>query len=169
MTGSPVRRITMDEGHGFGVSWANVLAWSGSALYLGHCDYSDSDEQTGGFDIDKPLDLLAWLITDRFGQDNDALGEYAARVGIDVADWQRRPRSAAIDRGAVVERMEGAEGIIVAFPDGQGEIAAVIGDWQALTLLLLADRCQGVRAWGRVRALLEQAAATTTTIDRGYV
>ena len=83
MTGSRVRRITMETGQGFGVSWANVLAWSGSALHLGHCDYSDSDEETGGFDIDEPLDLLAWLIADRFGQDNDALGEYAARVGID--------------------------------------------------------------------------------------
>ncbi len=127
MTGSPVRRITMETGQGFGVSWADVLAWAGSALHLGHCDYSDNDDTTGGFDIDEPLDLLAWLITDRFGQDNDALGEYAARVGIDVADWQ------------------------------------------ALTLLLLADRCQGVGAWGRVRALLEQAGATTTTVDRGYV
>lgn len=169
MTGSPLRRITMETGQGFGVSWANVLAWSGSALYLGHCDYSDSDEQTGGFDIDEPLDLLAWLITDRFGQSNDALGEYAARVGIDVADWQRRPRSVETDQGTVVERMEGAESIIVVFRAGHGEKAAVIGDWQALTLLLLADRCQGVGAWGRVRALLEQAGATTTTIDHGYV
>ena len=65
--------------------------------------------------------------------------------------------------------MEGAEGIIVVFRAGHGEKAAVIGDWQALTLLLLADRCQGVGAWGRVRALLEQAGATTTTVDRGYV
>jgi len=169
MTGSPVQRITLETGQGFGVSWANVLAWSGSALYLGRCDYSDSDEETGGFDIDEPLDLLAWLITDRFGQDNDALGEYAARVGIEVADWQRRPRSVETDRGAGVERMEGGEGIIVVFPDGQEEIAAVVGDWQALTLLLLADRCQGVGAWVRVRALLEQAGASTTTIDRGYV
>ena len=169
MTGSPMQRITLDKSHGFGVSWANVLAWSGSALYLGNCDYSDSDEQTGGFDIDAPLDLLAWLIADRFGRDNDALGEYAARVGIEVAAWQRRPRSVETDQGTVVERMEGAEGIIVVFPDGQGEKAAVIGDWQTLTLLLLADRCQGVGAWGRVGALLKQAGATTTTIDRGYV
>ena len=169
MTGSPVQRITMDKSYGFGVSWADVLAWSGGALYLGNCDYSDSDEETGGFDIDEPLALLAWLITDRFGQSNDALGEYAARVGIEVAAWQRRPRSVETDRGAVVERMEGAEGIIVVFPDGQGEKAAVIGDWQTLTLLLLADRCQGVGAWGRFGALLKQAGATTTTIDRGYV
>ena len=73
MTGSPVQRITMDKSYGFGVSWADVLAWSGGALYLGNCDYSDSDEETGGFDIDEPLALLAWLITDRFGQSNDAL------------------------------------------------------------------------------------------------
>ena len=65
--------------------------------------------------------------------------------------------------------MDEAEGFIVVFPDGQGENAAAMGDWQALTLLLLADRCQGEGAWGRVRALLEQAVATTTTIDRGYV
>lgn len=65
--------------------------------------------------------------------------------------------------------MDGAEGIIVVLPDGHGEKAAVIGDWQALTLLLLADRCQGLGAWGWVWALLEQAGATTTTIDRGYV
>jgi hypothetical protein len=64
--------------------------------------------------------------------------------------------------------MDGAEGIIVVFRDGHGEIAAAIGDWQALTLLLLADRCQGLGAWGRVRAILAQA-GVTTTIDRGYV
>ena len=61
MTGSPVQRITMDKSYGFGVSWADVLAWSGGALYLGNCDYSDSDEETGGFDIDEPLALLAML------------------------------------------------------------------------------------------------------------
>ena len=64
--------------------------------------------------------------------------------------------------------MDGAESIIVVLPDGHGEIAAGIGDWLALTLLLLADRCQGPGAWGRVGALLEQAGATTAPIDRGY-
>jgi hypothetical protein len=55
---------------------------------------------------------------------------------------QRRRLAApvATDRGTGVERMDGAEGIIVVLPDGHGEKAAVIGDWQALTLLLLADR-----------------------------
>ena len=53
-------------------------------------------------------------------------------------------------------------------PDAIG-LRHVTLDGQALTLLLLADRCQGVGAWGRVWALLEQAGATTTTIDRGYV
>ena len=52
---------------------------------------------------------------------------------------------------------------------GRDRLRHVTLDGQALTLLLLADRCQGVGAWGRVWALLEQAGATTTTIDRGYV
>ena len=44
-------------------------------------------------------------------------------------------------------------------PDAIG-LRHVTLDRQALTLLLLADRCQGAGAWGRVGALLEQAGAT---------
>ena len=66
----------------------SVPLWASGTYVLGHCDYSDSDDGTGGFDIN-------------------------------VADWQRRPRSVETDRGAGVERMEGAEGIIVVLPDGQ--------------------------------------------------
>lgn len=169
MTEIPVRRITLATTHDYGISCADVAAWVGEALYVGHCDYGDSDETTHGFDIDEPLDLLLWLIVDRFSHDRSALCDYADRVGIYITSWWDQPREVTVGGRAGVQRLDGIEGIILAFPDLQGEKAAEITDWHGLTILLLADRCQGGGAWGRVEALCARAGVTTTRIDRGYV
>lgn len=168
MEQGPVRRLQLEGRHAMlSADWVVVATWAGAALYIGKCDYGDGDETTCGFDIDDPVALLAWMVADRFGHDQAGLEEYAERVGITAVRGQRAGRSATRDSEVAVELS--AAGATVAFADWQRETTVDIDDWQGLTLLMLADRCQGPGAWSRVQQLAEQAGVATTSRDRGYV
>jgi hypothetical protein len=68
-----------------------------------------------------------------------------------------------------VPRLDSDEGITVAFPDREGERAAMMGDVHSLTILLRADRCEGAGACGRVEALVAQNGVATRPVGRGYL
>lgn len=149
--------------------WSIVAACIDSALYVGRCDFSDSAETTGGFDIEPIQDFLTWMIRDRFGSDADSLIEYIERNGLTVTSWLGLDKTENLADGLSIAEFGPKNAAQLSQVGWRSPRTCTIIEGDVLALLLLADRCQGASAWIRVEELLARAGMEGIPRDRGYV
>jgi hypothetical protein len=143
------QRVDLETAHSWGTSWSCVVTWTAGVLHVAHCDYSDNEDTSHGFDIDQPEELLIWLIADTFDSNETAYRDYLAAIEISISETASEADPLVDQKNLSLFLSERAR--------------------QDLTLALIRDRCQGKDAMNRVRELLVQANVSSTKRDRGYV
>lgn len=146
-----------------------VLAWiDDQTLHAAFEDYGDSDYMGRGIDIPEPMRLLEWLVDDRFLGEWERFASYCQANGIVMAQDPEGPPAAGGRRGIpltwVNDVVYAHQGIWA-----EPAVCYVIGDWRALVLVLVRDRCEGRNAWSRLTGMLEDAQIQPTQRWRGYI
>lgn len=151
----------------FGRDYAVIVVWKDGILHAAINDYGDGDDMGSGIDIADATGLLHWLVADRFAQNWPRFAEYCETNDISVvllpesrqdrSDWD----AVSITQGSDPVHSQRAHGNEVWVYD--------VPDWRRLVTYLIRDRCEGVNAWDKIRAMLDQAGVDGTSSWRGYV
>lgn len=149
--------------------WAVIAKCVEDVLYVGRCDYGDSDEATSGIDVAPVSALLEWMIREKFGDSGDAVREYAIGRGIAVGDWVVSGAETDSSAGLSVVDFSLGSGVVVREVGPKGTRSCLIEEACELVLGLLAENCQGSDSWARVSELIDQSGVSAVPRDRGYV
>lgn len=153
----------------FGPDYGVVLAWiDDQTLHAAFEDYGDSDYMGRGIDIPEPTRLLEWLVDDRFLGEWDRFASYCDANGMVLTPEPGGPPPAECRRGIALTWVNDSayayEGIWA-----EPGVCHLIGDWRALVLVLVRDRCEGRDAWSRLTRMLQDAQIEPVPRWRGYV
>lgn len=170
---SGLRRLVLEStgslAQPFGPDYSVVLAWiDDQTLHAALEDYGDSDDMGRGMDIPESPRLFEWLVDDRFLGDWERFMSYCDSNGIVMAQDPEGPASDPSPHGIPLTRV-GDDVYVHHGPWGEPAVCYRIGDWRALVLVLVRDRCEGRDAWSRLTQMLEGAQIEPVERWRGYI
>jgi len=163
-------RVVLEQDHRLlAADWAVIAKFFDDVLYVGQCDYGDSDEATRGIDIAPVSALVEWMLRERFGDSGEAVREYAIARGIGVSDWVTSESDTDSVPGLCVGDFSLGSGVAVSEVGPKGTRSCLIEEACELVLGLLAENCQGSDSWARVNELIDRSGVSAAPRDRGYV
>lgn len=128
-------------------------------LYLAWSDTGDSEQLGDGLLIRARLELLRWMISDRWGAFDGAerFIAYCRRNGFELrpTDGAPPPPERAFWGDDLPVSVHDGTVIVYAGDAGATPTPYRVVDPGPLLLQLIADRCEGTAAWSRIQRLIE--------------
>jgi hypothetical protein len=163
-------RVVLEQNHRLlAGDWAVIAKCVDDVLYVGRCDYGDSDESTSGIDVQPVARLLEWMLRERFGDSGEAVREYALARGVAVSGWVTSEPDGEPALGLCVGEFSLGSGVVVSEVGPRETRSCRIEEACELVLGLLADKCRGSDSWTRVNELIDRSGVSGVPKDRGYV
>jgi len=162
--------VVLEQDHRLlAADWAVIAKCFDDVLYVGQCDYGDSDEATSGIDIAPVSALMEWMLRERFGDSGKAVREYAIARGIAVSEWVTSESDSESALGLYIGDFSLGSGVVVSEVGPTETRSCLIEEACELVLGLLAENCQGPDSWTRVSELIDRSGVSAVPRDRGYV